>query len=186
MLPAPGVAGEARIARQLRDAGEVAETLELPAVQQGEKHPALLRRVETIGRAQPEEVCVGRGPAGLAFILDEVVGVGVGVGPEHVDRDLLADAGPALEGGGEPKTHRHALAGHSADAVPVPDCRLAIGRSQKASAFTVELTGHALDPTQVVMFLAPAPSTVPDSWVVTSIFSGGEARPATPGRGRHR
>ena len=82
--------GEAGVGGEVGAGREVAEALPLALYGQPKEDPALGGGVEAPRRVQPVEVHVGGGARGLALVRDEVVGVGPGVRPEHVDEHLLA------------------------------------------------------------------------------------------------
>ena len=97
--------GEAGVGGEVGAAGHFAEALPLGLHGEAEEDPALGRLVQPPSGAEAVEVAVEGGARGLALVGDEVVGVGPGVRPEHVDEHLLAVAEAAAgveaeEGGG--------------------------------------------------------------------------------------
>ena len=76
--------------------GDVAEGLPFGIGWGGEEDPAFGCGVEAVERGEAVEFGVDLAARGFAGVADEIVGVGVGVGGEHVDEDALSDAAAAL------------------------------------------------------------------------------------------
>ena len=107
------VRGEVRVVTGHRELQSIGEQLPLGVRHHHQEHPAVAAAIQALQRPKAVAFRIHRRAFGLAGIGQKVVPVGVGVGAEHVDVDLLpvaagAARGKAQQGGGG---HHHGRVG---------------------------------------------------------------------------